>query len=153
MRDRQREGVCGVILRYLRQVEQGLDHLLDLIFLRPAGADNRQFDAARLVLINRQPHARALRDDRAARMRENQHGLDVLGVKNPLNGHRLRLMRPDQLLDLVLQMQQARRQRPPRRVLHRAVIDRNQTRSRAVQHAHAGRAQRGVDAENAEGRG
>ena len=84
--DRQRVG--GVVRRRrLGQPEQQLDHLLHLVLLGAAVADDGALDLGRRVLEDR--HARLDRREHrdAARVAELQRAAHVHGVKQVLDGH------------------------------------------------------------------
>jgi hypothetical protein len=60
--DRHRERVGGVVRRgRFRQTEQQLDHLLHLMFFRPAVADHGPLDLGRVYSTTSQPASTAAR--------------------------------------------------------------------------------------------
>ena len=88
MADGDGERVGGVVRRRrLRQAEKQLHHLLHLVLLGAAVADDRALDLGRRVLDDRKPGFDRRQHRHAARVSELQRAAGVRGVKQVLDGH------------------------------------------------------------------
>ena len=95
--DRDRERIGGVVRRRRRvEAEQQLDHLLHLVLLRAAEADDRALDLGRRVLGDRQPRLRRRQQRDAARVPELQRAAHVARVEDVLDRDAVRAVRGEQ---------------------------------------------------------
>ena len=78
MTDGERDGVRGVVRpRYRGKPADALDHLHDLLLLRPAVADHGLLDLQRRILVDLDPGLSAGQKDHAASMGNGNAGRDV----------------------------------------------------------------------------
>ena len=108
MTDRHGQRVGGVVRRRrLRQAEQQLDHLLHLVLLGAAVADDRALDLRRRVLDDRAARLDGGEHRDAARMPELQRAADVDGVKEVLDRHAVGPARREQRRQLAMDAREA----------------------------------------------
>ena len=93
MADRAGKGVRGVERRReFSQFQEGLHHLLDLRLIRAAISHHGLLYLSRRILENRKVEVRRREKGNAPGMTELQRGLDILGEKDILDRHCVRLM-------------------------------------------------------------
>ena len=148
-RDRQRVGGVGRFRLGLRQ--QDLQHDRDLVLVGMSGADHGLLDLVGRIFRNRYAEHRRRQHGDAARLAELQRGDAVLVHKGLL--HR-GLRRPEIAEDggePLMDRQQAAGQRQIIRRLHRTAADEDKPVAFGLDHAPAGAAQAGVDADDPDG--
>ncbi len=87
MADGHGEGVGGIFLGDLRQVEQYLDHLLHLLLGSLAVADHRLFYLQGGVFEDIETGIDAGNDGGAAGLAELEGTLDIVGEEDVFHGH------------------------------------------------------------------
>ena len=147
--DRQRIGRIGRFRIGLRQ--QDLQHHRDLVLVGVAGADHGLLHLVRRVFRHRDAEHRGRQHGDAARLAEFQRGDAVLVDKGLLDRGLRRPEVAEHGGKPLVDRQQPARQRQAVRRLHRAAADEDQPVALALDHAPAGAAQAGVDAENTDG--
>ena len=97
---------CVERRRRLLQPEQQLDHLLHLVFLGAAVADDGAFHLRRRVFDDGAPGFDGSENGHAARMAKLQRAADVPRVKQRLDGHAVGTIRREERGQLVMNARQ-----------------------------------------------
>ena len=148
-RDRQRVGGVGGFRLGLRQ--QDLEHHRDLVLVGMTGADHGLLDLVGRVFGNRYAEHRRRQHGDAARLAEFQRRDAVLVDKGLFDRGLHRAEIAEHGGEPFMDREQPARQRQIVRRLHRAAADEDQPVALGLDHAPAGAAQAGVDADDPDG--
>ncbi len=107
MRDREREGVCGVGGGERGEREDDADHLRDLGFVRAAVCGDGALHAGGLVLVDLELRATAHEERDTARVAELGRGLRVLVEEEGLDARVRRRVLADDLVELLFEVREA----------------------------------------------
>ena len=142
------KGVGFVVLREGGEMEEVLNHVLHLLFLRAARTGDGLFDAAGFVFVNGQSRTRALGDHRAARLAKDEGGLEVFGEEDGFDGGGNGLVFGDDGFELALDVEEAGGTREVGRVADAAGIKGNVAVAKEFDNGNAGGTKGGVNAED-----
>ena len=114
MTEGDRHSVCGIVrLWYCPEIQYPFGHIHDLTFFRLAIADHSLLDLGGRIFINRDSGSFGRRQNNTTRLRHTDAGGHIIVEKKLLYSHRLRMKYSDELIHILLNLEQSRRQREP----------------------------------------
>lgn len=147
VRNRHRQRIGGIRARDLHSGQQPRDHRVDLRFFRAAGADHRLLDDAGRIFADIQPVPRRGQQYDATCLAELQRGLRVHVDEDLFHRRRLRTMTQEQIVQRVVQRDQAGGQGSSAAGLHLPVGNVTEPIAIRRDYAPAGGAEAGIEAD------
>ena len=131
-RPSDRQCVGGVGFGCFSEPQDHPHHESDLCLLRPALANNCLLNPPWWVFVNCQSVLGSREQGRSSRCSKRYRGACVLDIDQPFNGTDFRTMKPDQLVNLTMDLHQATRHRQSCLVPDDSITDRARAGSLSV---------------------